>query len=316
VDLRARLERPEVVVMDGGMGTTVQDRGIDVRNHLWGSAALLSDAGRALNDAVHRDFLEAGAELLIANTHSPSLGASAEYLEHAGTDAIEEPLRQEILALAPERRARRLCERVNDEAVASLRRAVGARLDVVIAGCVSSPKPAYASEGPSADVVYERLVSQAEILAGHRLDLMLFELLTTAGDVEGSARIATALGLERLAIGLTCGDDGRTLGGVSMQQAVELAAAAAPLVYFVQCTRYDVVERALAALLEAVDGAAAVGVYANDARIWKRFAWHGARVSPAAYGEAAQRWRDMGARLIGGCCGTGPEHVAELCRRL
>ena len=302
--------------MDGGMGTTVQDRGVDVRNHLWGSAAFLSAAGRALNDRVHRDFLAAGAELLIANTHSPSLGASAEYLERAGTDAIEEPLRGEIEALAPERRARWLCEQVNGEAVASLRRAVGARDDVVIAGCVSSPKPAYAPEGPAADVVYERLVSQAEILAGHSLDLMLFELLTTAGDVEGSARIAIALGLERFAIGLTCGDDGRTLGGVSMQQAVELAAAAEPLVYFVQCTRYDVVERALAVLLEVVDGAAAVGVYANDARIWKRFAWHGARVSPAAYAEAALRWHGMGARLIGGCCGTAPEHVAELCRRL
>lgn len=316
MDLRERLERSDVVLMDGGMGTTVQDRGVDVRNYLWGSAAFLSAQGRVLNDEVHRDFLEAGAELLITNTHSPSLGACAGYLELLGTAGIEEPLRGELEALPTARRARLLCERVNGEAVASARRAAEARDDLVIAGCVASPKPAYAPEGPDADVVYERLVPQAEILAGHGLDLLLFELLTTAGDVEGSARIATSLGLERFAFGLTCGDDGCTLGGVSVEQAVELAAPAEPLAWFVQCTRYDVAERALAPLLEAVGGSAAVGVYANDARIWKRFAWHGARVGPKAYADAALAWHGMGARLIGGCCGTGPEHIAEVRRRL
>jgi len=35
--------------------------------------------------------------------------------------------------------------------------------------------------------------------------------------------------------------------------------------------------------------------------------------SPAAYAEEALQWRDVeGARIIGGCCGTTPEHIAAV----
>jgi homocysteine S-methyltransferase len=40
--------------------------------------------------------------------------------------------------------------------------------------------------------------------------------------------------------------------------------------------------------------------------------WHGERVSPEEYAAEAVKWRDRGARIIGGCCGTGPEHIAAL----
>ncbi len=30
---------------------------------------------------------------------------------------------------------------------------------------------------------------------------------------------------------------------------------------------------------------------------------------PARYGECARRWAQMGARIVGGCCGSTPEHI-------
>jgi S-methylmethionine-dependent homocysteine/selenocysteine methylase len=39
-------------------------------------------------------------------------------------------------------------------------------------------------------------------------------------------------------------------------------------------------------------------------------------VDPAAYGELVVGWRAQGARIIGGCCGVGPLHIAEAHRLL
>ena len=39
-------------------------------------------------------------------------------------------------------------------------------------------------------------------------------------------------------------------------------------------------------------------------------------ITPAAYASHAQRWRELGASVIGGCCGVGPAHVREVASRL
>lgn len=38
-------------------------------------------------------------------------------------------------------------------------------------------------------------------------------------------------------------------------------------------------------------------------------------ISPEDYADEAGRWLALGARLLGGCCGIGPEHIKELKRR-
>ncbi len=52
--------------------------------------------------------------------------------------------------------------------------------------------------------------------------------------------------------------------------------------------------------------------YADDEQGWVNTD----SVEPAAYARHAATWLQMGARLVGSCCGTGPEHTAELCHLL
>jgi S-methylmethionine-dependent homocysteine/selenocysteine methylase len=58
-----------------------------------------------------------------------------------------------------------------------------------------------------------------------------------------------------------------------------------------------------------------VGVYAH----WGEFVmpnWQfNDMISANAYADEAQKWVDAGAKLLGGCCGIGPEHIRELTRR-
>ena len=91
-----------------------------------------------------------------------------------------------------------------------------------------------------------------------------------------------------------------------------------PRAYFVQCTRFDLVESALVALREAAGPGSVIGVYANDGRSWDHDAkrWEGERITPEAYARRAQDWVSQGARIVGGCCGTGPEHIEHLRKTL
>lgn len=309
-----RIVHAAVTVLDGGMGSTLEDEGLDVRNPLWGSAALLTAQGRALNDRVHREFAAAGAQLAIANTHNASLGAADAFLRQRGLSALDPFLAAELSAAPPSERAFELMRWVNREAVESARSAAPGAM---IAACLASPDRPYA-EAPSltAEEVESRLLPQLEVLEGIGPDLLFFEMLTTRSDLEGVARLMER-GIRRpVGIGLVAGADGATLGGASMEEAVDRLLPGSPLVLFIQCTRYLLVDRALERLAEAVDGRALLGVYANDGRTWSGQHWSGERVPPEIYAEHAARWRAAGARVIGGCCGTGPAHVAALAQRL
>ncbi len=289
------------------MGTTLEDRGLDVKTPLWSSAGLLDDGGRALNDAVHADFAKAGAEIIIANTHNASLAASALYFKegHAAPPGFDTPRKLQAL--------------VCWEAMQSLRRSLGEAPAQVIAGCLGSAELAYAKTGKyTKEEIAERHATHAAILAACPIDLLLFEALSTKSEVEGvplaMAKVRETYPDLPLGVGFTCDATGKTHGGVSMRDAVRAFKAVKPDLYFVQCTRYDLVERPYAEMLDALGHAHNTGVYANDGRTWKDRAWHGERVSPQKYADSAARWVELGATVIGGCCGTGPEHVSALAR--
>lgn len=284
------------VILDGPMGTAVEDAGYSIDDHpLWGSRVFLEPGGADLNDRIHRRYLEAGADVLIANTHNLSIGAC---------------LRTVVQTFGADRRrhvrARDLCETLNQAAMASVGRV--AQPDTVRAACLMSPDRPYA-EVPAwtADGVAEELSVQARILAEAGVDLMIFEMVSTEPDLEGALRVGAHLGIP-WAIGLTCGRLGRTRGGVCVERAALRAAQHGAAALFVQCTPVDGVEVALHRLRDAT---LPIGAYANDGRRWDR-GWQGCRISAGSYARAARRWLDLGIRAVGGCCGTTEEHVRAL----
>ncbi len=289
--------RTGVVLMDGGMGTTVEDRGADVRNELWGSAVFLTPEGRALNDRVHREFVEAGARIVIANTHSASLEACRAWCRRVPEDGPPEDLLDRVLRAA----------------VAGARRAAPEGSGIRVAAGLGSVEGPYARESRhSPEEVARALEPQVRALRDLGIDLLLFETLTTREEIRGVAALARELGPFSFGAGLTCGGEETTLAGVSMEEAADILLPAGPEAVFVQCTPYHAVMRPLPRLVRALGDRAEPGVYANDGRTWDGTLWHGERTSPETYAREAVRWREAGARIIGGCCGTGPEHIRAL----
>ena len=64
-------EVPGVVILDGGLATELEARGANLADELW-SARLLLDDPQAIAE-VHRAYLEAGADVIIAATYQATL---------------------------------------------------------------------------------------------------------------------------------------------------------------------------------------------------------------------------------------------------
>jgi homocysteine S-methyltransferase len=108
---------------------------------------------------------------------------------------------------------------------------------------------------------------------------------------------------------------------LSKEPIAEAVQAVEPLgvdVIAVNCAPIEDITAALAELRRHRAGP--VGAYAHighyDPPSWKfgfypRFSGSD-QVSPARYLEAAREWKRLGAQVIGGCCGTRPEHIRAL----
>ncbi|NQU06056.1 MAG: homocysteine S-methyltransferase family protein [Calditrichaeota bacterium] len=303
----------EIIIMDGGMGTTVEDRGIDISTALWGSLALLTTEGRRITGEIHRDFFDAGAEILIANTHNAFRSACNDFMYSKDIDMTN---LNELQAEGDDEKLRDAIHKYILQTAVDIARSVTPEdTSVVVATCIGSVDAPYAT---TSSVPADKAARWLEIELASRLttgsDLLIFETLTTLDEIQGAAMASLTCGASHVAVGLTCGADGRTLAGVTMKEAVRQFAEVNPRVYFIQCTRYDYVEKALDKLKKALGPNDLLGVYANDGRGWDhiKMQWTGERISPEHYGEYVLRWRDAGVRIIGGCCGIGPEHIAHI----
>ena len=135
---------------------------------------------------------------------------------------------------------------------------------------------------------------------------------------ESSCRSAAASRrLARSSAICAAGTDGpRVLSGESIPDAVAAVRPFRPLAALVNCCPVGVATTAVAELVASADDMP-VGAYANGMGVadsetgWRFEPGHGA--DRAAYVAAARRWIELGARWLGGCCGTTPEYVADLC---
>ena len=108
-------------------------------------------------------------------------------------------------------------------------------------------------------------------------------------------------------VAFTAGPDGDLMTPKAMRNAARDCIRAGADAVLVNCVS---AEKTLP-YVEALMGLGVlVGAYANAA------AWNGPKVGPSRYVELAATWVAAGAEIVGACCGTGPEYVDALRRRL
>ena len=295
-DLQARLDRGEVIILDGATGTELQSRGVPMHGFAWSAAAL--DTHPETVRAVHEDYIRAGADVIITNTFA----TARHVLEPAGLGERVRALNRRAVTLAQE-----------------ARESAAAGRPVAVAGSVSSFRTRVTPAGQLEGSYQE----QAELLAEAGVDLIALEMMGSFGQAAPAIRAAAATGLPVWA-GFSCllGDDGvvRFFDGSSFSTGLteDLALLADLPPGDVAVTVMHTLTEETAPALEIVrrHWSGVTGAYAHSGT-WADPEWEfDDSTSPEDYLGAAQRWVEMGAQIIGGCCAIGPEYIRLLRERL
>jgi homocysteine S-methyltransferase len=286
-------------VLDGGMATELEAKGCDLKGPLW-SGHVLEDAPELIA-AVHREYLEAGADCLLTASYQ----ISAEGYREIG--------------------------RSEEDAAQALRRSVTIAEEVRRAYQAEHPRRIWiaASLGPygaalhngaeyhgNYDCGFDDLVRfharRLDVLRGTEADFVAFETIPSLDEAKA---ILAALHLyPGLPASLTfiCKDAAHVAHGERLTDCVRLLDREAQVIGAgVNCTHPNLVE---ALIREAATTTRKrIIVYPNSGEDWdaEHRSWTGQREAER-FTALARTWRRAGAHWIGGCCRTGPHHIRAI----
>lgn len=283
--------RTPVTLLDGATGTELSRRGHPTRLPLW-SARSIAEAPDAL-EAIHRDYVSAGADILTAatfRTHERSLvsggwGGRGDALNLAACDAA--------------------------------RRARATNPEVRIAGSIAPLEDCFRPDlVPDPSALAAEHARQARSLAAAGVELILIETMNTRREAEAAIRASRATDLPVWCSWVTDGT-GRLLSGEPLGDAVREAIDLGAEAVLVNCLPTVMIPREVELLARSADGQVPYGAYgnighANDVDGWRVELM----LSPVQFAALMLRCRELGATLLGGCCGTQPEHIAALAAAL
>jgi len=307
-DLPGRLNTGPPVRMDGAMNTELARRGFTFTTAEW--LCVNIDAPEVVA-GIHAGYAAAGAELHIANSFS----AARHVLEAAGLgDRFESINRASV----------ELCREAIDAAAPHRQ---------WIAGSISTYAAGHDRRNlPGLHALERNVADQARVLAVAGADLIALEMMSDADLCVAMARGAAEAGLPVL-LGLICVRDasGRVMlfgrgrdhlyagENVPLDEVLpsilERMPAGLRLIIAVMHSTAEDTGPAIAVVRAGWDGDIAVYPNTGANNLAGGWDWTDAQ-TPEAFAASCEQWAARGARLIGGCCGYGPEHIRAMSARL
>jgi homocysteine S-methyltransferase len=280
------------VVVDGGMGTELEKSGVPMDGKVWSGRAVLShpDAVRQ----THEDFINAGAEVIITNTFA----AARHMLEPGGLGDHVKEINLNAVRLAQQAR-----DRV-------------AREPVAIAGSICEWAPTDDPKWHKPAAVGRSASEQAGLLAEAGVDLIALEMCQQSEFSIAAIEAALETGLP-IWIGVSAqthrGSQSMSVFDyeeLDFEQLVkELAGYPAMMLNIMHTVPPDV-DKAIEIVRRHWSGA--IGVY-PESGYFTMPNWQFVDViKPEELAKSALAWIDDGIRMVGGCCGLGPAHIAAL----
>jgi len=288
-----RLRADDIVLLDGGTGSELQRRGVAMNRDAWSGVAAYTH--KELLREIHADYIRAGAEIITTNTFATSRFV----LEAAGLG--DEFSRVNALAI--------------EAAVEG--RDMAAQSAVAIAGSISCFPPrndvaAYPEAAKERDG-YREL---ADVLAEGGVDLIALEMMEDTHHAVMAMEAALEIGLP-VWLGVSCrfADDGETLVGFDFPETpvAEPLDALLPMGATVVNIMHTDPEATAPAVSEVrTRWSGPLGVY-PELGDFSAPNWNFTNLmSPEDFAQTAAQWVGQGARLLGGCCGTTPDHIRAL----
>ncbi|NOZ30032.1 MAG: homocysteine S-methyltransferase family protein [Chloroflexi bacterium] len=282
--LLERLRAPEVIIADGATGTMLQRAGLPVgtppERWVWERPEEITK--------LHKAYLDAGAEIILTCT----FGGTLPRLSRGGLDAHADEINRRAAELA--------------------RQAAGDRAfvagDIGPTGEMMAPLGTFSFE--EAVEVFHR---QAAALAEVGVDLFQIETMSDLEEmraaVEGVRRAAPDVPIFAT---MSFDSGGRTMMGVRPEEAAELLKSLGVTAMGANCGR-EVEETAAAArAMRSVAPEIPTIVKPNAGLPRMEGGQPVYDMTPEALAAYARQWAAEGFKVIGGCCGTTPDHIRAI----
>jgi homocysteine S-methyltransferase len=306
--LRPFIERRGAAILDGGLATELEARGLALDDPLWSARALI-DAPE-LVAAVHRDYLEAGADVISTATYQATLPG----LAGRGLSAAES--RRVLLSGVTLARTERdvFWER---HVAGSVRARPLVAASIGSYGAFLADGSEYRGEyGLDAAALAAWHRPRLDILEGSGADLLAFETIPSLMEVMAIVRALADHPGPPAWISFQARDSRHLADGSPVDAAAAAADRCARVVAVgVNCVAPALVAPLLTRLARATSKPLAV--YPNRGDVWDPASRSWIETgSQVAFGSLALAWRSAGARLIGGCCRTTPADIRTIASAL
>lgn len=272
------------LLLDGATGTELHRRGVNTGLPLWSANALLDDHDSQTLKQIHLDYLNAGVDIITANTFR----THARSLAKGGCGGRARELTLKAVAIARESGAKR------------------------VAGSIAPLEDCYSPELVPSELECEREHSEMiQHLAEAKVDIFLIETMNTIREAATAAKAATRIGGTpnhvAVIVSFVCCVEGKLLSGESLCDAARAVIDLGADIIGVNCVSTPHIKNCLDQLrsfnLQLI-------AYGNIGHSDDRVGWTNTdAVDPEAYARYAMTWD---AQIIGGCCGTTPDHIRHL----
>lgn len=274
------------VIADGAMGTMLYTRGVFI-NRCFDELNL--SAGQMVRE-IHQEYVRAGAEVLETNT----FGATRARLATFGiADKVEA---------------------INRAGVRLAREAAAERSDVFVAGAIGPLGVHLEPLGPTSFAeAREMFREQIAVFLDEGVDLLIFETFSQLSELrEGLAAARELAGPEMVIVAqVTIDDDGNMPDGTSTETFTQFLDSSPADVVGLNCSvgpkaTLETLERMMAFTGKPVSGMPNAG---HPTQVEGRAIYLS---SPEYLAQYARRMLWAGVKMVGGCCGTTPEHIKSI----
>jgi methionine synthase I (cobalamin-dependent) len=283
------LSQPHQLILDGATGTELNRRGVDTGLPLWSANALMNDRDSKVLQDIHEDYLRAGADIITTNT-----------------------FRTHRRALAP--------GGIADRSFELTRKAVDIARAAIVSVKSDSPKFVAGSISTLEDCYRPDLVPpDKELRTEHSerihhliecdVDLILIETINTIREAVIMAKLATITGTP-VVVSFVCDREGKILSGETLTEAAGQLLPLGISAIGVNCGPTPNLAKPLVELQTICGKGLPLIAYGNIGYADEKVGWVNTdSENPKMYCEHAVHWP---VKIVGGCCGTTPEHISEL----
>lgn len=287
MNLSEALKNKDILLLDGAMGTQLDKRGLMSRgrNNLDAAEAVLE---------IHREYIESGSQALTTNTltmnrifiETHDVGVSVQEINKAGAELARQAAGKELFVLG----------------------------DISSTGQLLEPYGTY-KESQFHDAFRE----QAEVLAESGVDGFIIETVFDLREAICAVRACKKNCSLPVIVSMTFTTEekgGRTMMGDSAEQCARSLADAGADAIGANCGDLDPSQ--MAVVVSHLSAATELAVLAQpnagkpklvaDKTVFD--------MAPAAFASGITKCIRAGASLVGGCCGTSPDHIRTLAEML